>query len=406
MSRIGFFTISHTGHLYPATALGRRLAARGHQVVFFNPVTAKAIIRVAGLLFYPLPKQTVYSFPENRWFRSDLARSLQGQMFSTRTILSEAPDALREAGIDAVVVDQLDFAGGTVAELLHLPFVSLSIIPPIYLSPDMPPICFGWNCHTSRLSHARNNVGNLLFRLFFAPVLAIVNRQRKIWGLKSLQGVNDVFSKRAIVTQMPEALDFASDRPEQLFYTGPFLDGHGRRTVQFPWEQLTDKPLIYASMGTRRNDNAQVFQTIAEACSGMEVQLVISLGGSLQKVGTFCGNPIVVRYAPQLDLISRARLTITHGGINTTLESLAKGVPLVAVPVADDQPGVAARVMQVGAGAVVPFRKVSVTRLRKAIEQVLENPKYRIAAQKMRLAIEQSNGLERAVDVIENVIKM
>lgn len=406
MSRIGFFTLPHTGHLYPATALGRKLSERGHEVVFFSAVTAKAIIRTAGLSFYPFPKQTVYEFPENKWFRSDLAKTLQGQIFYTRMVLAEGPDALKEAEIDAVVVDQLDFATGTVAELLHLPFINLSIIPPIYLGGDTPPICFGWRSHTDLVSQARNHTGNLLFSLFFAPVLAAVNRQRKTWSLRRFRNVNDVFSKRAIVTQMPEVLDFPRRRrPKQLFYTGPFFDGNGRRNIQFPWERLTGEPLIYASMGTRRNGNARVFQTIAEACSGMDAQLVISLGGSMEDFGPLSGDPIIVRYAPQLDLISRANLTITHGGINTTLESLAKGVPLVAIPVSDDQPGVAARIKRVGAGTVVPFRKISVERLRNAISLVLKKPEYKLAVQQVRLAIEQSHGLERAADIVESPMK-
>lgn len=55
------------------------------------------------------------------------------------------------------------------------------------------------------------------------------------------------------------------------------------------------------------------------------------------------GNPIVVNYAPQLELLKIADLTITHAGVNTTLESLSNGVPLVAIPITNDQPGVAAR---------------------------------------------------------------
>ncbi|MGK7940133.1 MAG: hypothetical protein AB4062_08290 [Crocosphaera sp.] len=48
----------------------------------------------------------------------------------------------------------------------------------------------------------------------------------------------------------------------------------------FPYEKLTGQPLIYASLGTIQNRLIQVFQQIAEACLGLDAQLVISLGGS------------------------------------------------------------------------------------------------------------------------------
>ena len=41
---------------------------------------------------------------------------------------------------------------------------------------------------------------------------------------------------------------------------------------------------------------------------------------------------------PQLDLIKRASAVITHAGLNTVLESLSEGVPLVCIPLGNDQP--------------------------------------------------------------------
>lgn len=75
-------------------------------------------------------------------------------------------------------------------------------------------------------------------------------------------------------------------------------------------------------MGTLQNRLNDVFYTIAEACTDIDAQLVISLGGG-QAPETFSnlpGNPLVVKYAPQLELLQKASLNITHAGLNTTLE--------------------------------------------------------------------------------------
>jgi zeaxanthin glucosyltransferase len=83
-------------------------------------------------------------------------------------------------------------------------------------------------------------------------------------------------------------------------------------------------------MGTIQNRLLEVFSTIASACEGLDAQLVIDLGGGAapESLPKLPGNPIVVGYAPQLELLQKATLTITHAGMNTTLESLINGVPM------------------------------------------------------------------------------
>jgi UDP:flavonoid glycosyltransferase YjiC (YdhE family) len=68
--------------------------------------------------------------------------------------------------------------------------------------------------------------------------------------------------------------------PEVFHFTGPLYDTAGREPTAFPYEKLTEQPLIYASMGTLQNRSQQIFTMIAEACLGLDAQLVISLGGS------------------------------------------------------------------------------------------------------------------------------
>jgi len=352
----------------------------------------------------PTPCSQGMTYPKE--FGSKAHASLYGLQSTTKLMLAEVPKTIKSANLDALVVDQMDLATGTVAEMLGLPFIHFSTSAPIYQSSEVPPIWFPWRYSQSPVAQRRNFVGNIFMRRFLEPVFSLLNQQRQSWGLRPFSSINDTISPRALITQVPEFLDFpASSKPKQLFYTGPFFDGHGRRAIKFPWERLTDKPTIYASMGTRQNDESHIFHMIAEACKDIDAQLVISTGGNLTEFGSLAGNPIVVPYAPQPELLSKASLTITHAGANTTLESLSNGVPLVAIPVADDQPGIAARIEWAGAGTVVPFKNVSTENLRKAVRDVLENPVYRTVARKIQTIIQKKNGLELAADIAESALK-
>ena len=129
-------------------------------------------------------------------------------------------------------------------------------------------------------------------------------------------------------------------------------------------------------MGTLQNGVVDIFEKIAQACVNLKVQLVISLGGSnsFSSLPKLSGDPLVVNYAPQLELLEKASLTITHGGMNTTLESLTYGVPIVAIPITNDQPGVATRIVYTGSGELIT------------------------------LSIHQAGGVTRAVEIIEKAI--
>ena len=136
------------------------------------------------------------------------------------------------------------------------------------------------------------------------------------------------------------------------------------------------------------------------------MQLVISLGGGmpLETISNLPGSPLVVSYAPQLELLKKAVLTITHAGLNTALESLTHGVPMVAIPITNDQPGVAARIAWSGAGEMIPVSHLTVARLRSTIHKVLTQDSYKAQASRLQLIIKNSGGVNQAAKIIESAI--
>jgi MGT family glycosyltransferase len=415
MSRIGFLCSPAIGHLNPAIAVAHCLQIRGHQVTFFHPAFHRSVaeppVLAAGLKFNPLPESDI---PYRRSRKSvlgiggKLLEAVEGIERDTLRVFSTAPRALSAENIDAVVADQASAAAGTVAEYLHLPHITLSFFPPLFLQDCVPPANFGWRYSAGRVGQMRNWFGNKLVTYLATPLMEIVNHQRRAWELPELHHLNELSSRTAIVAQLPRALDFPRPHwPSHIFHAGPFCNQRIRQPVEFPWERLDGKPLIYASMGTIQNDRLDVFHMVEQACVPLDTQLVLSLGGGSPEPGairTQLPNTIVRSYVPQLELLRRAHLTITHAGLNTTLESLSEGVPLVAIPVSADQPGVAARIEWAGCGIVVPLRQLSVRHLRGALTGILQHPQYRAAAHRMQNEITSLDGPNIAADTIERVI--
>jgi MGT family glycosyltransferase len=150
-----------------------------------------------------------------------------------------------------------------------------------------------------------------------------------------------------------------------------------------------------------------VFSLVSEACEDLDLQLVISLGGRFrpEMFSDLPGNPLVTKYAPQLELLRLATIVITHAGPNTVFETLMEGKPIVAIPLAYDQPAVAARLSRLGIAEVLPVMRLSARKIHRAVIKVLNDPSYRDAAVKMQAKLHSLNGLQRAADVIEGALQ-
>jgi zeaxanthin glucosyltransferase len=416
MARLGAFCFPGTGHLNPLTALARRLQQRGHTVVIFGIADVESRVRSAGVDFcligqdaYPLGTLEKLDRQLGEMTGLEAIRFTMDRVRNTaRMVLRDGLEAVRNANLDALLVDEVDMANN-IAEYLGLPFISLALIPPLVRDNRYPPFYFGWSGSQRWWCRLRNEIAIRVLTRVASPIFAAVNERRAAWGLKTGRSPDEALSKLAQITQLPRALEFNLEpAPPHLYYTGPFVDATLRPTVDFAWDRLDGRPLVYASLGTLQNRSLGIFRKIAEACAGLKVQLVISLGGGLEpdRLCNLSGDPLVVRFAPQLELVKRASLVITHAGLNTVLESLAEGVPLVCIPLGNDQPGVASRVATHGAGVVVSPRKASAKRLRSAVREVLEDESYRNAARQLQSAMAQIDGPERAADIVEDVLKI
>ena len=419
MIHFGLLCPALSGHLNTMLPLGQELQRRGHQVTLFSILDAQAKTMAAGLGFQAIGES---EFP-NGWTAQWNAEQGELKRFAALRYsasqfqklaamqLREAPEVLKTAGVKALLVNQVSLEGGTIAEFLNIPFITVCSALLLNGDPnyDIPPVFTNWDYNpTSSTARLRNQRDYTLLRGLWQPIQDLIAEYRQQWNLTPHQLTHDEnFSQLAQICQQPAEFEFPRPHlPSHFHCTGPYASSASREPVPFPFEKLTAQPLIYASMGTLQNRLFQVFRDIAQACVGLDAQLVISLGGgaSPESLPELPGNPLVVSYAPQLELLQKATLVITHAGLNTTLESLSHGVPMVAIPVTNDQPGVAARIAWTGVGEAIPIAQLNVSSLRDAIAKVLNEDSYKKNALRLQAAIRRAGGVRRAIDIVEQAI--
>jgi zeaxanthin glucosyltransferase len=417
--KIGFLSLPLTGHLNPMTALARKLKSRGHEVVFIGVPDIEPVARAADLDFVP--------FGENEYPPGSIAKRSAGVAnlhgldvvrYTGRELmpglikasLEHLPGKIGETGVNALILDTAYRFIEIVPMHLRLPYVQIWNVLHYDSSGSTPIALYSWPHETSPEALARNVAGLQILREYREALMPIAQSYAERNGLEiDWSNSAATVSKLAVITQTPKEFDFPiPNLPPQFHYAGPFHDNQGREPISFPWEKLTEKPLIYASMGTLVNGLSKVYDTILEAVGRFsEMQVVLSVGRNVSPddLGPIPSNTIVVRVAPQIELLKRAALCLTHAGLNTALEALAEGVPMVAIPIGYDQPGVAARIAHHGVGEFVEIGNLTAQHLSELIAKVTANPNYRVKARWFQKVLAETRGLDIAADIIERVFE-
>ena len=400
--KIGFICPSIPGHLNPMTALARHLQARNHEVVFLYSPSANGLPCVPG----DKNDDINANRPEMSKLEGDNALAFYCGVAAkeTEVIFKSLPKMVKSTGIEALILDPIQFFVELAAMKLRIPYINVATAFYLDYFGYVPLCAYDWPYETTPEALVRNREGIVKFaRLTYNERTAAYAREV---GVRSnLDHPSWVFSELAYITQVPKEFDFENPLlPPQFHHTGPFHDGAGRPKVDFPWDRLTGEPLIYASMGTLMNGRVDVFRTIvAGVAKHKGTQLVLSIGDQLdpQQIGTVPSNAIIVKQTPQLEVLKRTSVCITHAGLNTVLESLAQGVPQVGIPITFDQPGVATRIAAKKTGVTMPFAKLTSDHLSKLLGEVLSNPVYRENAHKFQDVMARTNGLSIAADIVE-----
>lgn len=327
-----------------------------------------------------------------------LGGTMSGMARFTDLFCREAPAVLRRIGADAILADQLEAGGGLVAEHLGLPFASIAMALPINREIGVPPPYVGWRYDGSEAGLKRNRGGWRVTDLIMQGVGAGIDGNARMLGLPPRRRLEDCFSPALQLSQMVSGLDFPrSELPPSFHYTGPFGSALPAEAFELPAGDA--RPLVYCTLGTLQGSRTGIFRKVAAACARLDLRLLLTHGG-LAKIGKLAGGPLVHSWVPQQAVLAKADLVVCHGGMNTVLDALSAGLPMVVMPLAFEQGAIAARLERVGAARIVSHRS-SLRRLTEAIAEVREISSYRESARALQREIASSGGVGRAADLIE-----
>ncbi len=407
---VGLIAPPTPGHLNRVLALGCELADRGHRVSYIGFLDTQAKVEAAGLEFVAIGQA---QFPRGSLAKIDTGSIRAGIAHfrsESRVYTTELEELLAGLELDCLVIDRILVGPDAVAHYLKIPYIYMISGGTAPFDENFPPVFMArapWESAFGRF--VNRHVLHAVLRMLAVPLVRenVTYFQRK--GLRCPPQLRTLTELDHAPGIYPCPVDFDFPRRNsaaKLIYTGSCALAAAQPRVEFPWDRLRrEGPKIYVSFGTAANIEAQQFEMILAVAERLEVQVILSCGRANPAVAALqAAHPahVVMDFVPQLEVLRRVDLFVTHAGFNSVTEALAEGLPLLAVPITADQPGYAGRIVHHGCGEMIPFRKLDAARFERALRKLLADlPGYRRNAEAMQRRIAAAGGVQKAADFVE-----
>lgn len=160
-----------------------------------------------------------------------------------------------------------------------------------------------------------------------------------------------------------------------------------------------DKKIIYISLGTVFNDLVEFYEDCFKAFEDVDAKVIMSVGKKIN-INIFKKIPsnfIVRNYVSQLEVLKHTDVFITHGGMNSASEGLYYDVPLILIPQSVDQPYIANRVVELGAGIAIDKNKITPKMLKESVAKILSDDNFNINSKKIGKSLREAGGYKKGV---------
>jgi len=420
MSKTIFFIRPIYGHINPTLGLAKELVNRGEEVIYYSCSYLQEKIESTGATFRLLPDNGVHlnvgstnNIDRDYWQQSkslsfeeqvgNVYSELAYQIEDVQTQSKTLPGEIKREKPDYIVYDYMNaFWGKMLAIESGIP--AIASIPTFAMCEEFldvdPAGC---------LKYIFNLSPNALKDNAVSPKDLSDLLSYKISSTYGIKGFNMMNFGNSQLLNIVYTSRYFQPYGELFDKTFKFVGSsiaQGEATIDFHFDSLGDTPVIYLSLGTLCNPNLDFCRSCFEAFKDFDQKVLLHVGSVIDLSAVsdldIPGNFIIkqYQYGPQLEILKRANLFLTHGGLNSTTESICHNVPLIVFPQLFDQYVVANQVEQLGAGIFIDDSGLNAGKLREAAQKILSDESFYQNCKKLKETIDTAGGVQLAADEI------
>jgi UDP:flavonoid glycosyltransferase YjiC (YdhE family) len=411
------------GHINPYLSVATALRDLGHDVAFYTGETARRTVEREGFTIWPfqyVSEELAYervgavdtASPGDRPGSTRVLRAFQDWLVGTIPDQVADLEPILEQWQPDVVVTETAMWGPILVlwETQQRPVAILStLLTCLVPGPDAPPAGLGLPPPRTPRSRFVAKAAGFATELLATKLRRRVDRMRTGYSLPPLGCSVNAFTGRLplyLIGNIPE-LDYERrDLPPSVRYVGPCaVDRDTGENADWLDQVPTGRPWVHVTEGTLRYGEPFVLRAAARGLGNQPVEAILGAGPQRDlnnlDMGPLAANVRVVQWVSHRALLPRCSAMVTTGGAGTVMAGLRAGLPLVVVPTTWDKPDNARRVAAAGAGVVLSPRACTPEGLRKAVEQVLGDPRYRANARRLAGQLAVAPGPAGAAELLE-----
>lgn len=379
MAKILMVNVPMHGHVNPTLVIAKSLVESGHEVTYLLTEEFRSKIESTGAKFEAY----------------DINKNIFGIASNIKDIYDRAYELSKNC--DCLIYEFKFMIGRDIGEKLNKPTVRL--FSTFALNEEIFNEIFKSNNEFIAKISSKKIFRKLLTNILFSKLNLDIE---DFWDevLTDEVGLNITFTSKEFQIKYDEF-----DK-EKWKFVGPLI-GERIDKCAIPFDKFKDKKIIYISLGTLFNNSLSFFKKCVEAFKDSNVIVIMSIGKKVKKedLGTIPDNFYVEEFVPQLEVLKRASIFITHGGMNSSNEAIYYAVPSIVVPQSVDQPLVAKRMDELNIGKVINKKEVTPEKLRRYTKEILSNNSYKDNMIKMSKNMKKAGGEKKAIKLIEEYIE-
>lgn len=391
MSRVLVVNGNLYGHINPTLPLVKELVERGEEVSYFCSETFAEKVISTGANFIGSGEvmeqfYKTYRPTGNHPFYSIIEYIIKTDQVMIPVVLERT----KEMKFDYIVHDSILGGGKFLGEIMNLPTI----------------------CSSSSFAMNKLPIPQRMLEHGFHPQLdeyyKVLETVCQDFGVK-VPSILDVFFKKGDINIVYTSKDFHPDADsfdESYKFVGPSIKDRDEIS-DFPFNEIGLKKVIYISLGTINTKFVEFYKKCIEALCDMDMKVIMSVGKKTD-IASFENIPdnfIIQNYVPQLEILKRASLFISHGGLNSVTESLYYNVPVIAIPMVNDQHMVTRQLIETGAGFGLKMEEITTQIIKDSVNKMLLDSRFTTASFKIGESFRTAGGYKAAADHIFNFKK-
>lgn len=378
------------GHINPTLGLVKKLIERGNQVSYFCSESFAEQLTLIGAKWIGFGNKLDLFLKEySPTDRHPFFMLMEYILLYDEVVLPEILEIVKEDLYDMIICDSIFGGACFLKQITRIPVV----------------------CSHSSFAMSQAPVPKHMLVAGFHPQLdhcyQIIKRICESYNIEE-PSLEQVFTSKGDLNIVYTTRNFNGDdgvnEPEYLF-TGPSID-RLQKPFDVDFSVIGDRKLIYISLGSLNTDFVDFYKTCILAFRDTDYYICISIGNKCEvsQLGDIPPNFLVKNFLPQLEILKRADVFITHAGFNSVNEALYFGVPMLALPQVNDQHMVAKRLVSMQLGMTESIKELSVEILRLKTQTLLMESNIKNNCMQISKEMRDLSNLEQTVWKLERYL--